>query len=168
MFFFLKVAQNAPKSAKMKANTGSQLIFFDKNEYLGCRVKIFAYICALIAIDIPLEKDCLLPIYFRSNVLGKDQPPPIFQHKALLTKRRARVGRTSSVCFHRPLSVYILFPSRLPLPWIGSGYFFILTELVTATQRRSPLPPEYIIVHVAEITPGTHPLYQCLIKWLYL
>lgn len=117
MFFFLKVAQNAPKSAKMKANTGSQLIFFDKNEYLGCRVKIFAYICALIAIDIPLKKDCLLPIYFRSNVWGKDQPPPIFQHKALLTKRKARVGRTSLRLFSPPFICLHLvsFPSAPPL-----------------------------------------------------
>lgn len=84
MFFFPKVAQNAPKSAKMKANTGSKLIFFDKNEYLGCRVKIFAYICALIAIDIPLKKDCLLPNYFRSNVWGKDQPPHRFPTQSTL------------------------------------------------------------------------------------
>lgn len=35
-------------------------------------MKIFTYICALIAIDISLKKDYLLPIDLRSNVWGKD------------------------------------------------------------------------------------------------
>ena len=84
MFFFLKVAQNAPKSAKMKANTGSQLIFFDKNEYLGCRVKIFAYICALIAIDIPLKKDFVASDLLQKQRLGKGSTSTYFPTQSTL------------------------------------------------------------------------------------